>query len=361
MRERLERIVARLRQHRTATIVGFSILGGIVAAYVMPLLVNWTPYDYSIYVQGARMMRAGQDPHALLPYWYPLPIVLFTTLPWSFLPDRFGWAFAFIPLGLLHLRFGRRAILWWLFFPLLINVAYAQAEGWLILPLTWILEDAPVKSSFGMMALLFKPAYGMLLAPYRIWGWLCARRWENLAWLLGLAAVAAGAAFAVDPQWEWHWLNGVLHRSENPELIQRNMTVWAFADRGAAWLVVLAVLLVALAALTVVMFRSSELRGDVLLALSIFFFPGGLNPVSSMMVIPLAQTSGEILTLVVVSWLVAGLDVAVGGFGGMYLLIVLVALALRWRRYRLSRTTLSFRAERPWHRPPGQVEISLPR
>ncbi len=74
------------------------------------------------------------------------------------------------------------------------------------------------------------------------------------------------------------------------------------------------------------------MRGDVLLALGLFVFPNGLNPVSTMMVIPLVQTRREIVTLVSVSWLVAAVDWLVSGFGDLYLVIVLAALALRARK-----------------------------
>jgi hypothetical protein len=71
-----------------------------------------------------------------------------------------------------------------------------------------------------------------------------------------------------------------------------------------------------------------------MLAVSLFTFPNGLNPVSSMMVLPFVETRNEILALVATSWLVAGLEVLTGGFGGFYLANVFVALALRVRRVK---------------------------
>lgn len=94
----------------------------------------------------------------------------------------------------------------------------------------------------------------------------------------------------------------------------------------------IALLLIALVLLAVPLLRSKQTAGAALLAVSLFVFPNGLNPVSSMMVIPLLETTREILILVVVSWVVAALDALVGGFGGLYLVIVLVALAQRTRR-----------------------------
>ena len=317
----------------TASIVTLSLLGGLIVTWLIPHFITWIPYDYSVYIRGARMVREGLDPHALLPYWYPLPITLFTTVPLSFLPDQFAWAFAFVPLGLLHLRFGRNAVLRWLFFPLLINVTFSQAEGWLILPLFWVLEDTPFKSGLGIVALMFKPAYGIFLVPYRVWQWVRARQWKSLTWLAGVSGVMTGAAFLVDGAWPMHWLSSVLRRSDNPELRMRNMTVWAFGGRGELGLAALRVLLLALFWIVIPLLRARETRGQVLLALSLFFFPGGLNPVSSMMIIPLVQTRNEIVAMVAASWLAAGLDIVAGGFGGVYLIIVLVALYLRRRRY----------------------------
>lgn len=317
---------------RTLGIVLLSVAGGLLATWLVPQFISWIPYDYAVYMKGARMVRAGLDPYAALPYWYPLPIVLFTTLPWSFLPDQFAWAFAFIPLGLLHLRYGRNAILWWLFFPLLINVAYAQAEGWLILPLAWLLEDRPVMGSIGALGLMFKPAYAFLLLPLRMVEWLQARRWKEWIVILGMGLFMTACAFLVDREWPLHWLNGVLHRAENRELIARNMTVWPLLQQDNIRLAAFFLLVGAFVLLSLPLLRRRETRGHVLLAASLFFFPNGLNPVSSMMVMPMVQTRREILALVLISWLTAGLDILVGGSGVVYLVIVLAALLLVARR-----------------------------
>jgi hypothetical protein len=310
--------------------------GGLLATLVIPQFIKWIPYDYAVYMEGARMIRAGLNPYSKLPYWYPLPITLFTTVPWSYLPDQFAWAFAFIPAGLLHLRYGRRAILWWLFFPFLINLAYAQAEGWLVLPLIWLLEDVPQKASFAIVGLLFKPAYAVLLAPYRVIGWLQEQRLNDLRWVFGLVIAMFSAAFIVQPNWLVDWFDGVIHRGDNPELQLRNMTVWAFPERGYFGIAFLVLFLLAFAMLSLPLWRSKERRGDVLLAASLCFFPGGLNPVSSMMVMPMVNETYDIIALVVVSWIAAGLDILAGGFGGVYLLIILAALALRVRRLRAA-------------------------
>jgi len=310
------------------------ILGSAAAALLMPRITAWIPYDYQVYVQGARLIRAGLDPHAALPYWYPLPITLFTTVPWSFLPDQFAWAFAFIPLGLLHLRYGKRAPLCWLFFPLLINVMYGQAEGWLLFPVFWILEDARGKASLGMLALMFKPAYAMLTMPYRVAQWIRDRRWRDLFTLLGLGGGMMGAAFLIDPAWHWHLIGGLARRGDNPELRARNMTIWAFVERGGMWFIPLGLCLIAGVLLGIAAWRAKETRAHLMLAVSLFTFPNGLNPVSSMMVLPFVETRNEILALVATSWLVAGLEVLTGGFGGFYLANVFVALALRVRRVK---------------------------
>jgi hypothetical protein len=151
-----------------------------------------------------------------------------------------------------------------------------------------------------------------------------------------LTALTCGAAFSVDPQWHIHFLNGIARRGDNVELIQRNMTMWAFVARGGAYWFALAAVVIIFGALAIPLARVHTTRGDVLLAAMLLFFPNGLNPVSSMMVLPLAQTGREIAILVIASWIAAGLDILVGGFGGVYLVIVLTALALRVRRLRSS-------------------------
>jgi hypothetical protein len=99
--------------------------------------------------------------------------------------------------------------------PLLINVIYGQMEGWLILPLFWLLEDRPVKNGLAIVMLMFKPAYGIFLVPYRLWGWWQARRFHDFGWLLGFAGLSMGAAFLVEPRWPVQWFSGVISRHEN--------------------------------------------------------------------------------------------------------------------------------------------------
>jgi len=326
-----------LERRQTMAIVALSLGGGLVATAVIPLFIDWLPYDYSVYVAGARLVRQGLNPHELLPYWYPLPIVLFTTMPWSFLPDTFAWAFAFIPLGLMHIHYGKKTVWWWLFFPLMVNVAYAQAESWLILPMLWLIEDRPIYSSFGSIALMFKPAYGVLLVPYRVWQWWQAGRKKDLAWLFGLTIFTMGSAFLVEPAWLSQFVMGVLRRHNDVTLGERNMTIWAFVARGGFWWLPLLLLLSVLFYLIFRLWKYEETRGGVLVALSLFFFPGGLHPVSTMMMMPFVKTRNEIVTMVIASWLCVGLDAAAGGFGGVYLILVLVALGLRWRRLQVEK------------------------
>jgi hypothetical protein len=319
-------------RHRTWVIVALSILFGVLGAVVLTQWMPAVPFDYAIYMEGARMVRAGQDPYATLPFWYPLPIVLFTIVPWSCLPDLFWWAFALIPLGLLHLHFGKRTPLTWLFYPLLVNVAYAQAEGWLILPLVWLLRDVPIQSSLAMLAFLFKPAYVVLLAPYRLFEWVRARDERKLKWLVGLTVVTFGAAFVAQPAWLANWFAAIQRRGASPGLIERNITAMAFWQRGEAWWLPLGLLGAAWLLLTFAGWRYRETRGASLVAASLMTFPNGLYPVSVALVLPFVETTGEILVLVLVSWLIPTLEIFTGDFGGYYLSIVLVALALRVRR-----------------------------
>jgi len=321
-----------IEQQRALTIVALSIVGGVLGALVLTQWMPDAPFDYVIYMQGARLVCAGQDPYATLPFWYPLPIVLFTIVPWSYLPDLFWLAFALIPLGLLHLHYGKRAPLTWLFYPLLINVAYAQAEGWLILPLVWLLRDVPVKSSLAMLVFLFKPAYVMLLAPYRLIEWLRGRNSREIRWLAGLSVAMFGAAFTVQPLWLANWFDAIQRRGTSPGLIERNITAMAFWQRGEIWWLPLGLLGAAWVLLTIAGWRHRETRGAALVAASLLTFPNGLYPVSVALVLPFVETTDEILVLVLASWIIPVLEIFTGDFGGYYLSIVLLALALCVRR-----------------------------
>ncbi len=327
----------------TLVIVMLSFAIGFGAAflqpYLFPVLNAWTP-DYYVYWNGARLAMEGLDPHALLNYWYPLPVVLVTTMPWALLPYRFVLAFAIIPLCLLVLRYGRWTPLWLLFVPIIINTLWAQAEAWLIFAVFWILEGQAVKGSVGIIALMFKPAYGIFLVPYRLWTWYRDRHFKAVAWLIGGSVILMGAAFVMQPAWPLQWFNGILRRHNNASLIKRNMTVWSYfdPDRSPLLLILLILILLTLIILVIQLWRFKEARAGVALSLSLFFFPGGLNPANSMMVIPLIRTPGEILLMCAVSWGVRLLDIRTpGGFGGYYLLIVLAAMALLLRRLKLHK------------------------
>jgi hypothetical protein len=200
--------------------------------------------------------------------------------------------------------------------------------------MVWLLQDAPIKSSFAIMAMLFKPAYAMFLAPYRVLEWLLQRRWSNLAWLAGLTGVMFGAAFVVDPQWIAHWLEAIMRRGASEGLIVRNITLWVFIERGGLWLIPFALLACALILLAIPSVKDPRTRGEVLVAASLMVFPNGLYPVSTMMVLPFVETRAEIIALVIASWLIAGIEILTGDFGGYYLGLVLFALALRQLRAR---------------------------
>jgi hypothetical protein len=337
-------LTALLYRWRTAIIIGCSIIAGLIATVVVPLLPYFghgLPDDYVVYMDGAWLVRQGLNPHELLDYWYPLPVVLFSTMWWSFLPREFAWAFAVIPLGLLHLRYGRWAPLWWIFWPLMINVLYGQVEGWLVLFLFWLLEDKPVKNGLSIIALLFKPAYGMLLVPYRLWGWWQERRYRNFGWLFAFMTISMGSAFIVEPRWLVQWFTGVTRRNEHAGLIESDMTIWAFRRYDDAWLLLLPLLLGLFYYLVSSLWKYKEARPGTLLAMSVVLFPGGLNPVSTMMVIPLLQTRNEIIVMVSVSWIVFALNVLLLGPQTLYLFIVVTALFLFLRRLQNARSQVN--------------------
>jgi hypothetical protein len=100
------------------------------------------------------------------------------------------------------------------------------------------------------------------------------------------------------------------------------------------WLIPFALLACALILLAIPSVKDPRTRGEVLVAASLMVFPNGLYPVSTMMVLPFVETRAEIIALVIASWLIAGIEILTGDFGGYYLGLVLFALALRQLRAR---------------------------
>ncbi len=276
--------------------------------------------DYIYFRESAQMLVSGLSPYARPKLFYPLYTVI-----WLFTPLLAGdWTRAIWVLGpilFLFLILGRKAVVLLPFYPLLVHLRFGQVDGWLILPLWFLLRNAETLAPLSAAAFLFKPQAAWALVVYRLMQWVRRRIWRNLALSLGLALLLILPAFWMRPDWLREWLASV---AAHPSEACQNATIWGWSCFGSQWL------------------GLSLVEGGFALALlwrardqasSIQLFGMLITPIlyayDYILVAVTLKTWHESLLLLAVSWLAVVLDVAAGGWGGAYSLIPLTALALR--------------------------------
>ncbi len=307
-------------------IVGFVVLT-IELAWLMPYtLERWQPYDYWQYVQMGEAMRRGDSPFGPGRF-YPLPTVLWIFVPLALLPDWFRIVWVIAPFVFLIVLFRRQAIPLFGFVPLWFVGGDGMLDGWLLLPLAWLLQNRTIWAGLGAALLLFKPQLAMLAVLYAFVHWLATRDWKNLGVFALALLVFYVPSFIVNPNWIAQMLAVLPERAGQTMMVLPAMTgsVWAWKEVGVfGWLIV-GTLLLAILACSWRAWRGVENRAAIFQLLNLL-----LNPIlfasNLVMTMPALRGQTQILISVVVSWLAVGLDRALGGFGGGYALIPLAAL-----------------------------------
>ncbi len=305
--------------------VGILVLVIELVLFLPSVLQRWQPYDYWQYVQMGEAVRHGDSPVGPGRF-YPLPTVLWVFVPLALLPDWFRIVWVIAPFVFLVVLFRRQAIPLFGFVPLWFVVGDGMLDGWLLLPLAWLLQNRTIWAGLGAALLLFKPQLAMLAVLYAFAHWLATRDWKNLGVFALALLVFYVPSFIVNPNWIAQMLAVLPERAgQTTRVPSMAVSVWAWKEVGVLGWLIVGTLLLAILAFSWRAWRGVENRAAIFQLLNLL-----LNPIlfasNLVMTIPALRGQTQILISVVVSWLAVGLDRALGGFGGGYALIPLAAL-----------------------------------
>lgn len=314
-----------------------TLLTILLLVLVLPLsqelFLGWHPYDYDLYRGWGVSLLQG-----IPTYSYPLPTIFWIGIPLALLPPQFAIVWAAAPFGFILYLLRGRGIPLWLYFPLLEQAAYAQLDGWLILPLSFLLANRPKLAPLGAVLLLTKPTVAPFVILYMLWYWLTHRQWQQLKWFGGILVVYLVPAFLIDPSWVSKFIAQLPVRATESNMIPRGASLWTWVWHGGVTLWLLPVLLLLVLVAVIYLARCVENLSETANVLNMLFVPT-LYASTFTLLIPNIRTLRESLVLVIVSWIAVLLDVLVGGWGGVYATIPLCALLLLVLRVR--QTTLS--------------------
>ncbi len=290
-------------------------------------LAVWHPYDYGLYIEMGNAVRQGLDPIGPRHY-YPLPTALWVFAPLSLMPDWFRIVWALVPSIFILVLFRRQGVWLFLFTPIWFTVSDAMLDGWLLLPLKWVLDDRPGWAGVGAVILLVKPQLAILIVAFRVLQWLTTHNWKNFLTFVLALTVFCLPAFVFDPMWIPH-LVAVLPMRVGESMAVLPLltsTVWAWWWLGGSAVIVFAGILIIA---SVLVWRAWS-RERATAAASLQCFNQLLVPVlfasNLVTLLPILRGRTQILAVVIVSLLAYVLDRALNGFGGGYVLVPLAVL-----------------------------------
>ncbi len=301
------------------------VLGAVVIALLLVtqfarILRAWPSEDYFYFRESAQMLVNGISPYSRPKLFYPLYTVI-----WLFVPllagDWTRWAWTFAPIVFLHIALGRKAILLLPFYPLLVHLRFGQVDGWLLLPVMFLLRDTKTFAPISAALTLFKPQVVWALVLYRFARWLREQAWRNFAIAAIAAFVIIAPAFILRVDWVRDWLVSV---AAHPPEQDQNATIWGWLYFGAMG-IPFALIEGLLAGFFV--WRARD-RASALYLFGLLVTPI-LYAYDYILVAPTLKTWRESALMLAVSWLAVGVDIWVGPWGGAYSLIPLAALGLR--------------------------------
>ena len=297
---------------------------------IMPRVLQvWYPFDYGRYVAMGNALR--ENPHSYgaraIDTWYPLPAQLWVFVPLSFMPDWFRLIWVLLPLAFILRRLGGRALLLFLFPPLWFAVADGMVDLWLLFPLVWMLENRPGFAGLGVVLTLVKPQVTLLAALYVLVRWIVARDRKNLLTVGAALIVFCVPAFLLQPDWVLKMLAALPERTgEGGAQVQLLIaSIWAWWRLGGLGYLIFGAFALATAVLFWCAFQRAPNRVGAVQALNLALMPV-LYAGSAVTVISLLRKSSELIAIVLLALGAYWLDGALGGFGGGYALIPLVAL-----------------------------------
>ena len=318
--------VALTRRNLTFALVVLSVAALVVElVLILPRALEWHPWDYGNYVRMGMDLRQGLNPYGPDRY-YPLPTMMWIFVPLSLLPDWFRLVWIFAPVVFVLKLFRIQAVWFALFPPLWFVMTDAMFDGWLLIPLVWVLANRPILGGLGAALLLFKPHAVVLTVAYMLVWWLVSRDWNNLAAFAGAMIVLWLPSFFLDPTWPFKMLSILQTRADQISvlpLLTASIWSWWWLD-GFAKLIFFGLL----AVVGVLFWRAIQSAPNRAAAFQLLGLL--LNPVmlasNLITVLPTVRGQVQVVSIVLVSMGAYALDRVMNGFGGGYALIPLFAL-----------------------------------
>ena len=304
----------------------FALL--IELAKLMPEWLAHPPNDYGIYVQWGMAERLGSGTYTFaLPNYYPRPTTLWIFVPLSILPNWFALLWTIVPLFFTLWLFKRPGVILWLYYPMLVQAATGQMDGWLLLPILWLVENRPWFAGIGAALVLFKPQLGFATVLFALIFWFFKKDVRNLAAFASALCVLYLPAFITNPLWLPEMIDNMQVRANESILPTRGASLWAWAWHGGITLWLLPIVITVALVLVVYAFFVRGKRFQAVQLLGLLIMPV-LYASNFVTIIPLVKSSRQIVILTLASWGAVVIDTLAGGWGGAYALIPLTALYL---------------------------------
>lgn len=310
----------------------FGIILLLEIIFVLPrTLEAWHPFDYWQYTEMGLALRQGRDPFGS-GHYYPLTAILWIFVPLSLLPDWFRFVWVLGPCVASLILFRRQGVWLFLFVPLWFVVSDGMLDGWLLVPLAWLLANRPIWAGLGGAIVLFKPQLAILTVGYSVFRWMIERDWKNLGVFLGAMLVFYLPAFLIYPNWVGEMIAVLPDRAAQTTTVLPVIggSLWSWGWLGIVGQFTLVLLLVATLVFSVRGFRKPMNRAGVVHLLGLLLTPV-LFGSNQIMAAPTVRHRNEILCLVLVSLGALFVDRVLGVFGGGYAIIPLAALYFQSR------------------------------
>jgi hypothetical protein len=321
-----------------------------VSTFAPSFLDRWIN-DYDSYVLWGNAQRLSLDqcsPQAS--NYYPMPSTLWVFIPLSLMPRWFVLVFMFAPLIFPLLLFKKAGAITWLYYPMLVQSGFGQIDGWLIVPLYWLVQDIRWLAGIGAVLVLFKPQLAIFAVGYMVIHWLVQRNWRNLGAFAITLAIVYIPSFFICPTWPLAMLRVIVGRTSESNMATRGATLWAWVGHGDVTFWLLPIVALGTAALLVYVFVVRQKRAQAAQIFGLLTIPV-LYVSSYVMLLPILKTRRHLIIITMISWVGVVIDTLAGGWGGAYVIIPITALIL------LAREDQSLPHPSPQHKLRAQIEL----
>lgn len=318
-------------RHSVILFCSITVASAILLAEVYTLAPDFQNRwinDYDLYVQWGIQQLTSTDP--CLPQtinYYPLPSTLWVFIPLALMPRWFLLVFMFAPFIFVVLMLKKAGVSTWLYYPLLLQSGFGQLDGWLMVPLYWLLEDRTWLAGIGAVLVLFKPQIAIFTVLYMVVCWIIKKNWRNLSSFAITLVIVYLPTFLICPTWPLAMLDATGTRINETNMITRGSSVWSWIWHGSWTLVLFPVMALVSIALFLYCFIARQKRAQAVQCLGLLVMPV-LYTSSSVTLIPTLKKHSQLVILTITSWVCVVIDTLAGGWGGAYAIIPIVVLVL---------------------------------